>query len=53
MFYLIWKLDFNVSGILVTSSKSKDNTYSYNTVTVVLVTESLKLVMAIVLYLKE
>ncbi|XP_045160236.2 UDP-galactose transporter senju-like [Mercenaria mercenaria] len=40
-------------GILVTASKSKNNTYSYNTVTVVLLTECVKLVAAILIYLKE
>ncbi|XP_060558184.1 UDP-galactose transporter senju-like [Ruditapes philippinarum] len=40
-------------GILVTASKSKNNTYSYNTVTVVLLTECIKLVAAILIYLKE
>ncbi|CAL1527615.1 unnamed protein product [Lymnaea stagnalis] len=40
-------------GILVTASKSKDNSYSYNTVTVVLLTEVLKLVAAAVLFIKD
>lgn len=40
-------------GILVTASKSKDNSYSYNTVTVVLMTECLKLVAATLFYLKD
>ncbi|XP_070181306.1 UDP-galactose transporter senju-like isoform X1 [Littorina saxatilis] len=40
-------------GILVTTSKSKDNSYSYSTVTVVLLTECLKLVAAVILYMKD
>ncbi|KAH9523043.1 hypothetical protein Btru_065588 [Bulinus truncatus] len=40
-------------GILVTASKSKDNKYSYNTVTVVLLTEVLKLVAAAILFIKD
>lgn len=40
-------------GILVTASKNKNNTYSYNTVTVVLLTELLKLVVSTVVYLKD
>lgn len=40
-------------GILVTASKSKDNSYSYNTVTVVLLTEVLKLAAATALFLKD
>ncbi|XP_059138671.1 UDP-galactose transporter senju-like [Physella acuta] len=40
-------------GILVTASKSKDNTYKYNIVTVVLLTETLKLVVAAILFVKD
>ncbi|BFZ07338.1 hypothetical protein BsWGS_10377 [Bradybaena similaris] len=40
-------------GILVTASKSKDNSYSYNTVTVVLLTEVFKLLAAAVLFVKD
>ncbi|XP_052769020.1 UDP-galactose transporter senju-like [Mya arenaria] len=40
-------------GILVTASKNSSNTYSYNTVTVVLLTECLKLFVAVAVYLKE
>ncbi|KAH3711932.1 hypothetical protein DPMN_071608 [Dreissena polymorpha] len=40
-------------GILVTLSKNGSKTYSYNTVTVVLLTECLKLVIAVAVYLKE
>ncbi|XP_060062434.1 UDP-galactose transporter senju-like [Ylistrum balloti] len=40
-------------GILVTASKSKDNTYNFNTVAVVLLTECLKLIVSVVVYLKD
>ncbi|XP_002738755.2 UDP-galactose transporter senju-like [Saccoglossus kowalevskii] len=40
-------------GILVTSTKDENNEYHYNTTTVVLFTECLKLVLAICLYLRE
>lgn len=40
-------------GILVTASKSKDNTYNYNTVTAVLMTECVKLVAAALIFLKD
>ncbi|KAL8580778.1 hypothetical protein ACOMHN_018450 [Nucella lapillus] len=40
-------------GILVTASRSGGTSYSYNTVMVVLLTECLKLVAALVLYLKD
>ncbi|KAK3595545.1 hypothetical protein CHS0354_021653 [Potamilus streckersoni] len=39
-------------GILVTASKTKNNAYQYNTVTVVLLTECLKLIAAILIYLR-
>ena len=42
-----------VSGILVTASQVADNTYDYNIITVVLVTEVFKLVASLVLYWKE
>ncbi|XP_001657933.2 CMP-sialic acid transporter 1 [Aedes aegypti] len=40
-------------GILVTASQRADNSYSYNTVLVVLLTEVLKLVISTVLYCRE
>lgn len=40
-------------GILVTASKTKSNTYTYNTVTVVLLTECIKLCAALAIYLRE
>lgn len=43
---------FISQGILVTASQDQSNNYKYNTVSVVLFTEVLKLVISIVLYLK-
>uniref|UniRef100_A0A1A9WK72 Uncharacterized protein n=1 Tax=Glossina brevipalpis TaxID=37001 RepID=A0A1A9WK72_9MUSC len=40
-------------GIFVTASQEPDNSYGYNTVTVVLLTEVLKLFISITLYCKE
>lgn len=40
-------------GILVTASQRADNSYSYNTVLVVLMTEVLKLIISTVLYCRE
>ncbi|XP_048258826.1 UDP-galactose transporter senju-like [Haliotis rufescens] len=40
-------------AILVTASKTSSNTYKYNTVTVVLLTECVKLVTSLILYLKD
>ncbi|XP_062551609.1 UDP-galactose transporter senju-like [Armigeres subalbatus] len=40
-------------GILVTASQRADNSYSYNTVLVVLLTEVLKLIISTVLYCRE
>ncbi|GAB0095252.1 UDP-galactose transporter senju [Sergentomyia squamirostris] len=40
-------------GILVTASQSEDNKYSFNTVTVVLLTEILKLIVSGCLYCKD
>ena len=47
-----WQFHY-ISGILVTASKSKDNTYNYNTVTAVLMTECVKLIAAAAIFLKE
>uniref|UniRef100_A0A182Q0Q2 CMP-sialic acid transporter n=1 Tax=Anopheles farauti TaxID=69004 RepID=A0A182Q0Q2_9DIPT len=44
---------FVSQGILVTASQRSDNTYSYNTVLVVLLTEVLKLVISAGLYCRE
>lgn len=40
-------------GILVTATKSKDNKFNYSTIAVVLLTECLKLVISIVIYMKD
>ncbi|XP_071540709.1 UDP-galactose transporter senju-like isoform X2 [Panulirus ornatus] len=40
-------------GIMVTASQQADNTYSYNTVTVVLLTEATKLVASLIIFLKD
>ncbi|XP_041353623.1 UDP-galactose transporter senju-like [Gigantopelta aegis] len=40
-------------GILVTASKTSTNQYKYSTVTVVLLTECIKLLTAMILYLKD
>uniref|UniRef100_A0A0L8FI23 Uncharacterized protein n=1 Tax=Octopus bimaculoides TaxID=37653 RepID=A0A0L8FI23_OCTBM len=40
-------------GILVTATKTSSNTYAYNTITVVLFTELLKLLAAMLIYLKK
>lgn len=42
-----------ISGILVTATQQSDNKYDYNIVTVVLLTEVLKLVISSALYCKE
>ena len=44
---------FVAQGMLVTGSRHGAATYAYNTVTVVLLTEVLKLVMSSLLYMKE
>ncbi|CAL4152239.1 unnamed protein product, partial [Meganyctiphanes norvegica] len=41
------------SGIVVTASQKSDNSYSYNTVTVVLLTEATKLTASFLIYLRE
>jgi len=43
----------SVAGIFVTASQGSDSAYSYNTVTVVLLTEVLKLIVSVTLYCKE
>lgn len=44
---------FIVPGILVTASQDHNSQYSYNTVTVVLLTEVLKLIISAVIYCKQ
>lgn len=43
----------SIPGIFVTASQESNNSYSYNTVTVVLLTEVLKLIVSGALYLRE
>lgn len=49
----VYNYNFSFAGILVTASKSSDNSYNYSTVTVVLLTECVKLLASTVLYLKK
>ena len=51
--FVSYMLMFVAQGMLVTGSRHGEATYAYNTVTVVLLTELLKLVMSSLLYLKE
>lgn len=51
--FVSYMLMFVAQGMLVTGSRHGEATYAYNTVTVVLLTELLKLVMSTLLYLKE
>ena len=44
---------FVAQGMLVTASRNGSSSYSYNTVTVVLLTEMLKLVFSSIVYFKE
>jgi len=51
--FVAYMLMFVAQGMLVTSSRHGSNSYSYNTVTVVLLTKMSKLVMSSLAYLKE
>ncbi|XP_039438518.1 UDP-galactose transporter senju [Culex pipiens pallens] len=51
--FLTYMSLFVSQGILVTASQRADNSYSYNTVLVVLLTEILKLVISTLLYCRE
>ena len=42
-----------VTGILVTASKSEDGSYPYNTVTVVMLTESTKLLLTVIAHIRD
>lgn len=53
VYFISYMALFINQGILVTASQTKNNTYTYNTVTVVLLTECIKLLAAILIYLKE
>lgn len=43
----------HLTGIFVTASQESNNSYSYNTVTVVLLTEVFKLIVSTCLYCRE
>ena len=51
--FVTYMLMFVAQGILVTGPRHGAASYSYNTVTVVLITELLKLILSSGLYLKE
>ncbi|KAL9925271.1 UDP-galactose transporter senju [Glossina fuscipes] len=53
MIFILYMSLFIGQGIFVTASQEQNNSYSYNTVTVVLLTEILKLFISITLYCKE
>lgn len=53
VFNRFFKISNAFSGILVTASQKSDNQYEYNIVTVVLLTEVLKLVISSLLYCRE
>ena len=52
-FFVSYVLMFVAHGMLVTKSRDGSSSYSYNTITVVLLSEMLKLVLAGVIYVKE
>ena len=51
--FLSYMMMFVAQGMLVTASRHGSSTYSYNTVTVVLITEVTKLLGSSIIYLKE
>ena len=51
--FLLYMAMFVAQGLLVTASRHGSTSYSYNTTTVVLLTETLKLVLSLMAYLKE
>lgn len=51
--FIIYMALFINQGIMVTASQRADSSYSYNTVTVVLLTEVVKLITSIIIYLKD
>ena len=50
--FLAYMMMFVAQGMLVTASRHGSTSYSYNTVTVVLLTEVAKLLMSSLIYLK-
>ncbi|XP_055920146.1 UDP-galactose transporter senju [Eupeodes corollae] len=53
LIFIFYMSLFISQGILVTASQESNNSYSYNTVTVVLLTEVLKLVISTTLYCRD
>lgn len=53
LIFLLYMSLFIGQGIFVTASQESNNSYSYNTVTVVLLTEILKLIVSTCLYCRE
>ena len=51
--FLAYMSMFVAQGMLVTASRKGSSSYSYNTVTVVLLTEMMKLLFSSLIYLKE
>ncbi|XP_066987756.1 UDP-galactose transporter senju isoform X1 [Macrobrachium rosenbergii] len=51
--FVTYMMCFIFQGIMVTASQRPDYSYSYNTVTVVLLTEATKLVTSFILYIKD
>ena len=51
--FLSYMMMFVAQGMLVTASRHGSTSYSYNTVTVVLLTELTKLLISSTIYLKE
>jgi len=51
--FVSYMMMFVAQGMLVTASRHGSSSYSYNTVTVVLLTEMLKLVVSSIIYLKD
>ena len=51
--FISYMMMFVAQGMLVTASRHGSSTYSYNTVTVVLITEVTKLLGSSIIYLQE
>ncbi|CAG2178550.1 unnamed protein product, partial [Oppiella nova] len=51
--FIAYMIAFINQGILVTATKTSDNKYNYSTITVVLLTECIKLMISIGMYMKD
>uniref|UniRef100_A0A336M608 CSON011419 protein n=1 Tax=Culicoides sonorensis TaxID=179676 RepID=A0A336M608_CULSO len=51
--FILYMVLFVAQGILITASQNDDNSYEYNTVTVVLASEGLKLIISCLLFFKN